>query len=142
MKKEILFLDANILFSAAYREHSGLLRFWKIKTVKLVSSIYAIEEARRNLDMLPQKERLDNLLVSLDNILPFHVDIDLPKDVTIREKDKPILMSAISARADFLITGDVRDFGKFYGKKISGVTILPPSEYLNRLSSPKSATKS
>lgn len=137
MKKEVLFLDANILFSAAYREKSGLLRLWEIKSVKLVSSTYAIEEARRNLDMRLQKERLDKLLVNLDRIFPFHADIDLPKNITIREKDKPILLSAISARADYLITGDVRDFGKFYGQKISGVTVLPPSEYLKRFLSHK-----
>lgn len=134
MKKEILFLDANILFSAAYREQSGLLKLWKIKSATLVSSAYAIEEARRNLDTPPQKERLDKLIVGLYEIYPFHVDIRLPENITIREKDKPILMSAIVAKADFLITGDVRDFGKFYGKKINGVTVLPPSEYLNRLS--------
>jgi len=134
MKKEILFLDANILFSAAYREQSGLLKLWKIKSATLVSSAYAIEEARRNLDTPPQKERLDKLIVGLYEIYPFHVDIRLPENITIREKDKPILMSAIVAKADFLITGDVRDFGKFYGKKINGVTVLPPSKYLNRLS--------
>lgn len=130
MKKDILFLDANILFSAAYRENSRLLMFWQIKSVNLVSSAYAVEEARRNLDISFQKERLDKLLTRLTQILPHHVDLDLPKDVEIREKDKPILLSAISAKADFLITGDVRDFGKFYGKKIGGVTIIPPSEYL------------
>ncbi len=134
MKKEILFLDANILFSAAYREQSGLLKLWKTKFATLVSSAYAIEEARRNLDTPPQKERLDKLIVGLYDIYPFHVDIRLPENVTIREKDKPILMAAIVAKADFLITGDVRDFGKFYGKKICGVTVLPPSGYLNRLS--------
>ena len=132
MKKEILFLDANILFSAAYREHSGLLRLWEMRSVKLISSMYAVEEARRNLSLTVQKERLDKLLVHLENILTFHKDIELPENITIREKDKPILLSAIAAGADFLITGDVRDFGKFYGKKISGVTVLPPSDYLNR----------
>ena len=134
MKKDILFLDANILFSAAYRENSGLLRLWQIKSVNLVSSSYAVEEARRNLDIPFQKERLDKLLTHLTQILPYHVDIDLPRGVEIREKDKPILLSAISGKADFLITGDVRDFGKFYGQKIGGVTILPPSEYLKKIS--------
>lgn len=132
MKKHILFLDANVLFSAAYREHSGILRLWQIKSIKLISSIYAVEEARRNLDIPLQKERLEKLLSDLEEVLPHHTNIELPKNVTIREKDKPILLSAISAKADFLITGDVRDFGKFYGKKIGGVTILPPAEYLKR----------
>lgn len=133
MKKDILFLDANILFSAAYREQSGLLKLWQIKSVKLISSAYAVEEVRRNLNTPSQNERLDKLLKCLTQILPYHTDTDLPKNVTIREKDKPILLSAISAKADFLITGDVRDFGKFYGKKVKGVIILPPSEYLNKI---------
>ena len=131
MKKDTLFLDANILFSAAYREQSGILRLWQIKSVKLISSVYAVEEARRNLDIPLQKERLEKLLIGLKEVLPHHTDIELPEDVAIiREKDKPILLAAISAKADFLITGDVRDFGKFYGKKIGGVTILAPAEYL------------
>jgi predicted nucleic acid-binding protein len=133
MKKDILFLDANILFSASYRENSRLLKFWEIKSVNLVSSSYAIEEARRNIDMPSQNDRFDNLVEKLTQILPYHKNVDLPPDIKIREKDIPILLSAISARANFLITGDVRDFGKFYGKKIGGVTILPPSDYLNRL---------
>ena len=130
MKKEILFLDANILFSAAYRENAGLLRLWQLKSVKLISSAYAIEEARRNLAVLVQKDRLNKLLINIEETLPHPMDLELPESVIIKEKDKPILLSAISAKADFLITGDIRDFGKFYGKKINGVTVLPPSEYL------------
>ena len=131
MKKDVLFLDANVLFSAAYREQLGILRLWQMKSVKLISSVYATEEARRNLDIPLQKERLEKLLTDLKEILPHYTDIELPENVaTIREKDKPILLAAISAKADFLITGDVRDFGKFYGKKIGGVTVLAPAEYL------------
>lgn len=125
-------MDANVLFSAAYREEAGLLQFWKLKSVKLVSSAYAMEEARRNLALPEQKERLEKLLINVENHPYRHGDVDLPDNVTIKEKDKPILLAAISIKADYLITGDVRDFGKFYGKKIKGVTILPPSEYLNK----------
>jgi len=131
MDKDLLFLDANILFSAAYREHSGLLRFWDLDSVKLISSLYAIEEAIRNLDQLQQKGRLEKLLKKVEETGCFHEGLDLPEGITIREKDKPILLAAISAQADFLITGDVRDFGKFYGQKISGVMVLPPSDYFN-----------
>jgi len=133
MKKDILFLDANVLFSAAYREQSGILKLWEIKSATLVSSAYAVEEARRNLNTESQKERLEKLVTRLKNICPFHVNLDLPDNIEIREKDRPILMSAIVSKADFLITGDVRDFGKFYCKKIRGVMILPPSGYLNSL---------
>ncbi|MBP9692185.1 MAG: PIN domain-containing protein [Alphaproteobacteria bacterium] len=131
MSKDLLFLDANILFSAAYREHAGLLRFWHLDSVKLISSLYAIEEAIRNLDQLQQKERLKKLLEKVEETGFCHDTLDLPEGIMIREKDKPILLAAIAAQANFLITGDVKDFGKFYGQQISGVMILPPSDYFN-----------
>jgi hypothetical protein len=43
-----VFLDANVLFSASYREDSGLLRLWQLKETELVTSPYALDEARRN----------------------------------------------------------------------------------------------
>lgn len=132
MKKDKLFLDANVLFSAAYRKDSGLLRLWQLNSVKLISSLYAIEEARRNLDSTLQKERLEKLLTDVEKISASRENSDLPEGITIKEKDKPILLAAIAAKADYLLTGDIRDFGKFFGKKISGLTVLPPSEYLNK----------
>ena len=133
MKRDILFLDANILFSAAWREQAGLLTFWYLEGVNLVSSLYALEEARRNLDLAEQRKRLEKLLVKVNVISSLGTNITLPENVTIREKDKPILLAVISSKADYLITGDVRDFGKFYGQKINGVMIIPPSHYLSRL---------
>ena len=42
----------------------------------------------------------------------------------------PILLAAIEARADYLLTGDFRHFGPYFGKKIEGVTIIsPPAQY-------------
>ena len=42
---DVVFLDANVLFSAAYRSEAGLQRLWDLKGVELVSSMYAVEEA-------------------------------------------------------------------------------------------------
>ncbi len=56
------FLDANALFSAAYREASGLMRLWKLPNAELVTSAYAAEEARRNLPAADQRARLEDLL--------------------------------------------------------------------------------
>ena len=39
-----LFLDANVLFSAAHRPEGRLLRLWKLDDVTLCSSRYALEE--------------------------------------------------------------------------------------------------
>jgi hypothetical protein len=57
-----IFLDANVLFSAAYRENSGLVEIWRLKGVRLLSSSYAIEEARRNLVAADQRYWLRRLV--------------------------------------------------------------------------------
>ncbi len=58
-----IFLDANVLFSAAYLENSGLGRLWRLEDAELLSSAYAVEEARRNLalDRPPALARLERL---------------------------------------------------------------------------------
>jgi hypothetical protein len=45
-----LFLDANVLYSAAESPTSRFRVFWDMGDVELVTSVYAQEEARRNLD--------------------------------------------------------------------------------------------
>lgn len=44
-----VFLDANVLYSAAYSRDAGLQRLWKLPQVELLTSAYAVGEARRNL---------------------------------------------------------------------------------------------
>jgi len=125
-----LFLDANILFSAAYRENAGLAKLWKLSHIKLVSSDYAIMEAERNLREQHQLQRLKMLTHSLDVITFAYNDSLIPNDIKLSAKDRPILAAAIAAKANFLITGD-RDFEHLFGKKILGVTILTPSVYFS-----------
>ena len=42
-------LDANILFSAAYRQDAGIGRLWHFHDIKLITSPYAAEEAQSTL---------------------------------------------------------------------------------------------
>ena len=126
---KILFLDANILFSAAYREDSKLSCFWALKKTKLITSSYAVEEARRNIKTPLQKERLEVLINRLQIISHDHAS-SIPSEIILKDKDRPILSAAIASKADFLITGDFQDFGRYFGKSISGVVVLSPSEYL------------
>ena len=125
-----LFLDANILFSAAYRSDAGVQRLWTAPNSELVTSDYAIEEATRNLADADQRERLDGLLESVEIVPARVLDPDLRGDVQLRDKDWPILSGAVAAGATHLITGDVRDFGSYFGQKVLGILILPPSKYL------------
>jgi predicted nucleic acid-binding protein len=131
---DVLFLDANVLFSAAYDSRSALLRFWQMARkgrVRLVSSHYAAAEARRHLAQ-PQVESLERLLsrvrlVKTQAPIPAHLSIDLP------DKDKPIFAAAVAVGATHLLTGDFKHFGPYYGQSIGGVLILPPARYIRHL---------
>lgn len=124
-----VFLDANVLFSAAWREDSGLARLWKLPQTALMSSRLALAEAGRNLDDDAQRARLQALAASLAWV-DAAPDAVLPSGVSLVEKDVPILLAAIEGRASHLLTGDRRHFGALYGKSIGGVRILAPATYL------------
>lgn len=127
-----LFLDANILFSAASSADSPLLELWRLKKVLLFSSAYALEEARRNLALL-RPDRLSNL-----QQLTAKVQLaDAPPLATapiearaLPQKDLPILLAAIEARATHLLTADKRHFGPLRGKTVDGVLVFTPGDYL------------
>lgn len=126
-----LFLDANVLFSAAYRQEAGVRRLWDIPRVTLVTSEYAVAEARTNLATADQFSRLDALLERIRVEPARTLDPVLRKDIELREKDWPILGGAVAAGATHLITGDLRDFGPFMGQSVLGVLVLTPARYLN-----------
>ena len=125
-----LFLDANVLFSAAYRPNARLLLLWKLEKVILCSSHFALEEARINLTEEPQRHRLKRLARSIE--LFDAIPRDLPRGVELPDKDVPILLAAVAARATHLITGDVRHFGPYFGRTIEGILILSPGSYLKQ----------
>lgn len=125
-----VFLDANVLFSAAYKTHSRLLELWRLRDVSLWSSRYALEEARVNLASEDQQRRLMKLSESLTFCEAS--DRKLPSGIRLPEKDLPILQAAIEARANNLLTGDVRHFGPYLGRKVEGGEILVPAQYLKR----------
>lgn len=129
---DVVFLDANVLFSAAYRAGAGVCRLWELEDTEPITSSYAVEEARNNLRQAEQQRRLERLLskMRVASALPAHDS--LPKNVQLPEKDRPILLGAIHAGATHLLTGDVRHFGRYYGKSIKGVVVLSPAEYLRR----------
>jgi uncharacterized protein len=128
-----IFLDANVLFSAAYLENSGLARLWQPGDSELLSSAYAVEGARRNLvlDRPRALARLERLTSKLTLINPPE-DLKLLAGVRLDPTDRPILLAAIHGEASFLLTGDGRHFGHLYGKRIAGVAVLRPAQYFDR----------
>ena len=126
---DVLFLDANVLFSAAYRAESPLRELWTLPETELVTSDYALEEARRNLSGIDQRRRLEELQRGV-RLIHESGAWALPPDVILPEKDRPILSAAIVSGATHLVTGDQTHFGAWYGEQIGGVTILRPAAHL------------
>ncbi len=130
-----LFLDANVLFSAAYRRDAGVRKLWDLRGVVLLSSTYAAVEARRTLDEPAQREELEVLLASVEFPEAFRepdevTDHSEMKEAGLPEKDLPILRAAVAAGATHLITGDRTHFGHLYGRIIAGVRISRPADDL------------
>jgi predicted nucleic acid-binding protein len=124
-----VFLDANIIFSAAYRESSGFTRLWEQADVHLVTSAYALEEAERNITRKRPEasERLQHLAkkieISAASCFP-RENHGLPP------KDQPILAAAIGSRSNVLLTGDIADFGHLIGKTIENIRIMTVNMFL------------
>src|SRR6266702_7628601 len=114
-----IFLDANILFSAAYGPDAGLLALWRLRDVTLCSSRYAIEEANLNLEEEGQRRRLRRLVARLQLFDSQYRE--LPAGIALPEKDWPVLLAALDARATHLVTGDAKHFGPYFGKRVGGV---------------------
>lgn len=125
-------MDANVLFSAAYRKDAGVRRLWDLPETELVTSTYAVEEARRNLAPAERRSDLEKLLgaVRVSNLLvdpAGHLGIEASG---LPEKDLPILRVAVASGCTHLITGDRKHFGHLFGKRVEGVLILRPADHL------------
>ena len=125
-----IFLDANILFSIAYGSPS-LNRLWELaqkKHCELFASNYVVEEAKRNLLSSEQLRKLEAFL-SMVQLVP-EMDPSIPCPVELPEKDRPVLLAAIAIKANYLLTGDMIHFGKYFGQTVRGIKICLPRDYL------------
>ena len=132
-----VFLDANVLFTAAHNPAGkavlvialGVKGKWEV-----VSSSYAVEEARRNIaSKFPQSQpRLQDLFDSI-SIVASGRGADCP--VKLPEKDRAIMAAAIRSQATHLLTGDLRDFGALMNKprQTAGIVIQTVAEFLSSL---------
>ena len=124
-----VFLDANVLFSAAYRSDSGLLALWRRAGANLLTSAYAWDEARRNLSEEDQRQRLAALVRKCE-IVPTPAAAILPEGLVLPLGDRMVFLAAMAAQATHLLTGGRTHFGPYYRRTIAGVLILSPSAYL------------
>jgi predicted nucleic acid-binding protein len=125
-----VFLDANILFSAAKSDGAirRLLALLAQAGHECHADTYVVEEARRNLALkapgsLPVLDRL------VSRIHVAHASSGIAEAEVVRslpEKHRPVLAAAIQLGCHALVTGDRTHFGVIYGKTLGGVTIHSP----------------
>ena len=131
-----VFLDANILFSAAQSDGAvrELLRLLLDGGHECWVDDYVVIEARRNLtakepDALSAFEALLKRLRSSPAQAP---GPELKLVNWLPEKDRTVLAAAMRLRCDALVTGDRTHFGPGYGRTFGGVTIYSPRSLAER----------
>ena len=128
-------MDANVLFTAAHNPKGkaaltialGTQGHWLLAT-----SAYAAEEARRNLERkFPDSpEGLDRPLEDV-RLVEHRPELWFPPGLA--QKDRPIFQAAVASRATHLLTGDLRDFGRFMDdpEATSGIVVQTVSAFLD-----------
>ena len=134
-----IFLDANILFSAAHGTESPMRAFFHLAEAgicKLLASPFALDEARRNIARKhPAKTPdLEQLIAQIAVCREAGAEeVRWARSTGLPDKDAPILAAAVQAKADILVTGDRADFGILYGRNLQRVEVLPPRAALERI---------
>jgi predicted nucleic acid-binding protein len=132
-----VFLDANVLFTAAHNPKGKaalVITLGSEGLFQLATSAYAREEARRNLERkapvgLPEFTRqLSKIRLVADNP-------SIPCPAELAEKDWPIYRAAHACKASVLLTGDHRDFGFLMNapELANGLLIQSVADFLTAL---------
>ena len=124
-----VFLDANILLSAAWREGSGIGALWEKDGVHLVTSWYALTEAQRNIALKKPSASL-RLTALTSRVEVSTITTKIHAILGLPDKDLPILEAAVSTQCSVLLTGDITHFGHLLGVEIEGVNVLTASMFL------------
>jgi len=131
-----LFLDANIIFTAAYSTQGlsrGLFRLAAAGKCSLCTSAFAHEEAVRNIHT-KAPEKLADLIVLMKQVEilpePHPTWVTWAAGLPLVPKDAPVLAAALQGKVDIFVTGDRRDFGNLFGQVLQGVKILTPADAL------------
>jgi predicted nucleic acid-binding protein len=135
-----VFLDANILYMAAWRPvgpASRLIDLQDAQLCTLTTSLYAATEARRNIAFKAASSS-DQLEHWLTHVLIVGESDAAHMEVAAQHaipdiSDIPILAAAIQSRSDILISADRRAFGHLFRKRCNGVELLRLEDALLRI---------
>lgn len=133
-------LDTNVLASGtvtATTPPGQILDAWRAGQFELITSEHIIEELGQTFQKPYFKNHLNNsdiasfidLLQNEAIVTPITVRI---KGVATHPEDDLTIAAALSAKADYLVTGDQPLLHKV-GNSYRGITILTPSDFLKTL---------
>jgi predicted nucleic acid-binding protein len=132
-----VFLDANVLFTAAYSPQglsAFLIELGAAGRLTLLTSPIAIVEAERNLEAkrpaaLPALSRGLGAVRIVGEPPPADVVKLTPAELSA--KDRPLLAAAIVAGATHFVTGDVADFGPWMHRAARlPLRVMTPRQFL------------
>ena len=135
-----VFLDSNVILSGLISNKGAPRVILDILSLGLpflaaMTGRYNIIEIERNL-----AKKLPKALPVYKEYLPrINLEIvPLPKTLEVKniygsvaDKDVPVIVSAVNGKADFLVTGDKKDFAKLKEKKTCPFKIVSPSEFVD-----------
>ncbi|NBS05671.1 MAG: PIN domain-containing protein [Verrucomicrobia bacterium] len=132
-----LFLDSSVLL-AATGSTSGASRLLITSAKRegwiLVTSAYCVREVEHNLPKLKPKASIDwrRTIKPALTIVGTHLVLDRPL-LYRAVKDRPVVITALSLKADTLLTLDRDDFHDLLGSSVYGLPIRTPGEFLKGL---------
>jgi predicted nucleic acid-binding protein len=134
-----VFLDSNVIISGLLSAKGAPriildLLCLHLPNMQGVTGAYNMMEIERNLT-----RKLPAVLPVFQEYLPrMNLEIvPLPKYEELEpwfgitaDKDVPVIVSAINGKADFLVTGDTKDFGPLMGREDLPYRVLTPTEFV------------
>ena len=138
-KASRIFLDSNVVLSGLFSERGAPRIILDILSLKLpfivgVTGQYNLLEIERNIARkLPAALPLYKVYYKRMNleIIPVPSDEEMKRFAgAIARKDIPVLVSAVMGKADFLVTGDKKDFERLKIKSDFDFKIVGPSEFV------------
>jgi predicted nucleic acid-binding protein len=129
-----LFLDTSVLLAGAGSAR-GASRFVVTEAAAqgwvLFSSDYCDEEARRNLRKMGRSAATVWRSEIARRVSFVRAGVTLDKPLVLpKAKDRPVVISALAVRADWLLTLDEGDFQGRLGREVYGLRIATPGEFL------------
>ena len=132
-----LFLDSSVLLAAAGSKSGAsrlLIGSARREEWTLLTAAYCLRETEHNLPKLGSNASADwgRFIRPRLTMVGTHLVLDRPL-IYRAVKDRPIFITALSMKADVLLTLDQDDFHDLLGSSVYGLPIRTPGEFLKGL---------